>query len=84
MDVTVTIPDTGKKVLESWLGIGEIQSWLQYAIDNKLRQRIDASILEETDKNPQKLEQVAKLLILKDIVLPTKEKRNQVVNGKAI
>lgn len=77
MNITVTIPDEGQRILESWLGVGEIQAWIQHAINNKLRQRIDASVLEETDKNPQKLEEVAKLLLLKNITLPTKEERDE-------
>lgn len=84
MDITVTIPDEGVKILNSWLGVGEIQAWVQHAINNKLRKRIDASILEETDKNPQKLEQDAKLLILKAVVLPTKEERDRLEYGKAV
>lgn len=74
MDIIITISDEEKRVLESWLGSEQIQPWLQHAIDNKLRQRIDASILEHTDKNPQKMIQADKLLILKDIILPTREK----------
>lgn len=84
MNITVAIPDDGVKVLNSWLGAGKIQEWIQHAIDNKLRQRVDASILEETDKNPQKMDQAAKLLILKDITLPTKEERSPVEDGKQI
>ena len=77
MEITITIPDDGKEVLESWLGIGGIQSWIQHASENKLRQRVDASILEETDKNPKKMDQVAKLEILKNIKLPTREERDK-------
>ena len=79
MEIIITIPDEGAKVLESWLGVGQIQPWLQNAIDNKLRQRIDASIEEYTDKNPKKLTQSDKLLVLKDVVLPTREERNNIV-----
>ena len=80
MDITVTIPDEGKRILESWLGVGQIQPWVQHAINNKLRQRIDASMLEETDKNPKKLKEDNKLLILKDIKLPTREERDKETN----
>lgn len=73
MDIIVTIPDEGKRILESWLGIGQMQKWLQDAIDNKLRQRVDASILEHTDRNPKKISEPDKLLILKDITLPIRE-----------
>ena len=76
MDITVTIPDEGKRILESWLGVGQIQPWLQHAIDNKLRQRLDASILEHTDKNPKKLTDADKLVALKDVVLPIRDERD--------
>lgn len=82
MDIVITIPDEGKRILESWLGVGEIQPWIQHAIDNKLRQRIDASILDETDRNPKKMTQEAKLLALKDVILPSREDRNGDI-GKA-
>ena len=77
MNITITIPDDGKAVLDSWLGPDQIQTWIQHAIDNKLRQRIDASILEETDKNPKKMDQTAKLAALKDITLPTRVQRDK-------
>ena len=76
MNITITIPDEGERILESWLGVGQIQLWIQHAINNKLRQRIDASILEETDKNPKKMTKTDKLLALKDVVLPTKDERD--------
>lgn len=76
MDITVTIPNDGKKILESWLGEGQIQPWLQHAINDKLRRRLDASILECTDKNPKKLPMMAKLNILKNVKLPTREERD--------
>ncbi|MBA7576564.1 hypothetical protein ES708_18405 [subsurface metagenome] len=76
MDIAVTIPDEGQRILESWLGVGQIQPWLQHAINNKLRQRIDVSILEHTDKNPKKLTEANKLLALKTVVLPTRKERD--------
>jgi hypothetical protein len=79
MDITVTIPDDGVRVLESWLGVGQIQPWLQHALNNKLRQRLDASVLEYTDKNPKKLDEVAKMLVLKSVKLPTREERDDLV-----
>ena len=39
----------------------------------------NASIEEYTDKNPKKLTQSDKLLVLKDVVLPTREERNNIV-----
>ena len=90
MNITVTIPNESKRILESWLGEGQIQPWLQHTINNKLRQRIDASILEETDKNPAKLssantlEQIIldKLPVLKDVTLPIREERDKSVKSK--
>ena len=76
MNITVTIPDEGKEILESWLGVGQIQPWLQHAIDNKLRQRMDASILEHTDKNPKKLTEIEKFAELGKVELPAREERD--------
>jgi len=77
MDIIVTLTNEEFEILESWLGIGMIQPWLQHAIDNKLRKRVDASILEHTDKNPAKLTLDEKLIILESIQLPTKEERDK-------
>ena len=76
MNITVTIPDEGKEILESWLGVSQIQPWLQHAIDNKLRQRTDASILEYTEKNPKKLTKAEKFAELSKIELPAREEGN--------
>lgn len=76
MDITVTISSEGKRILESWLGKDTIQPWLQHAINDKLRRRIDASILEHTDKNPKKMTDPDKLAALKGIKLPTREERD--------
>ena len=84
MDITVTISDEGFKVLESWLGVGQVQPWVQHAIDNKLRQRVDASIEEHTTHNPSKLTEVDKLLILKDIELPTRIERDGIAELEAV
>jgi len=76
MDIILTIPDEGKRILESWLGKKQIQPWVQHAINNKLRQRLDASIAEQTEFNPQKLTEVEKYALLKGVTLPTREKRD--------
>ena len=73
MDIICTITNEENKVLESWLGVGQIQPWLQHALDNKLRQRLDATIVEVTDKNPAKLSQEDKLPALKNITLPVRD-----------
>ena len=73
MNIVITITDDEKRVLESWLGVGQIQVWLQHAIDNKTRQRTDAYILEYTDSNPNKMSMEAKLSALSGIELPTRD-----------
>ena len=78
MDITVTIPDEGQAVLESWLGVGQIKPWLQHAIDNKLRQRLDASIVASTNLNPKKLTAEQKIAELDVISLPTRVERDAV------
>lgn len=82
MEITVIIPDEGKRVLESWLGVGQIQLWCQHAIDNKLRQRIDASIREATAWNPAKMKQDVKLAALKTLALPSKEERDGLIRAE--
>jgi len=77
MNITLTITDDEKKVLDSWLGIDKIQGWLQHALNNKIRQRIDASIIESTDRNPEKISKEDKLELLKDIVLLTRIERDK-------
>jgi len=79
MNITLTITDEEKKILDSWLGEDKIQEWLQHALDNKIRQRVDASILEHTDRNPKKMTKEAKISLLKDVVLPTREGRDGVI-----
>jgi hypothetical protein len=77
MDIIVTLTQGEFEILESWLGIGEVQSWIQHALDNKIRQRTDASILECTDRNPNKMNKQAKLELLKGVVLPTRVERDK-------
>ena len=77
-EITVQIEDKEYEILESWLGVGEVEPWLQHAIDNKARQRTDASIIEHTDRNPKKLSKQEKLDLLKDVQLPTREERDRI------
>ncbi|MBW1711222.1 MAG: hypothetical protein JRJ73_15325 [Deltaproteobacteria bacterium] len=74
--ITVQIEDLEYEILESWLGVGQVKAWLQHAIDNKCRQRTDASVLEHTDRNPKKLNKQTKLDLLKDVQLPTRAERD--------
>jgi len=76
MNIICTLTENEKKVLDSWLGEDKIQEWLQHALDNKIRQRIDASILECTDRNPKKMDKQAKLKLLKGTTLPTRIERD--------
>jgi len=77
--IQVQIKDKEYEILKSWLGEGQVEVWLQHAIDNKCRQRTDASVLEHTDRNPQKLDRQAKLNLLKDVALPSRAERNPVM-----
>jgi hypothetical protein len=76
MDIITVITSEEKRVLDSWLGENKIQEWLRQAIDNKIRQRLDATILEVTDRNPEKLTRAEKFTLIKGVVLPTREERN--------
>ncbi len=70
MDIIITITDREKEILEHFLGENEIQSWLQHAIDNKLRQRVDACVLQYTDYNPSKMSIKNKMSTLSGIDFP--------------
>lgn len=76
MKITLTVTDDEKKVLDSWLGEDKIEAWLQHALDNKIRQRVDASILEATDRNPKKMTKADKFGLLEGYTLPTKKERD--------
>jgi len=78
LNILVTITEDEKRVLDSWLGEDKIQEWLQHALDNKIRQRVDASIMELTDRNPKKMDRQAKLDLLATIQLPIRAERDQV------
>jgi len=79
MEITLTIEAEEKKVLDSWLGTDKIQEWLQHALDNKIQQRVDASVIESTNRNPKKFSLTEKLTLLKDVTLPSKESRNSII-----
>ncbi|MBW2091445.1 MAG: hypothetical protein JRI34_04880 [Deltaproteobacteria bacterium] len=76
MDIIIPVSGTEKMILESWLGKDMIQPWLQHALNNKIRQRIDASIVEASNLNPSKMNIKDKLDILKKVKLPTREERD--------
>lgn len=73
MIIEIEISDSKKRVLESVLGVGEITGWLQHAIDNKCRKRVDAYITQFTDLNPKKMIEQDKLIKLRKINLPIRE-----------
>jgi len=73
MDIIITITDREKEILEHFLGENEIQSWLQHAIDNKLRQRVDACVLQYTDYNPSKMSMEDKMSTLSGIDFPPRD-----------
>lgn len=72
---SITISDKEDKVLKFWLE--NPQQWLENAFRNKIRQRIDASILEKTNFNPKKMNYDDKLIELEKIILPNKAERNR-------
>jgi len=58
-------------------------AWLQHAWNNKARQRIDAAVEEVSDKNPRKMSEKEKLLIVKNSPLKTRAKRDAEIAAKA-
>lgn len=77
MIIEIEISNDKKRVLESVLGVGEITGWLQHAIDNKCRKRIDSYIEQLTNLNPKKMTEKDKLIKLKKIDLPVREELDQ-------
>ena len=73
MNITITITDREKEILEHFLGENAIEPWLQHAIDNKIRQRVDASVLEYTDYNPSKMSMENKMSTLSGIDFPPRD-----------
>jgi len=73
MNITCTITEEEKNILESYLGVGKIQPWLQHCLDNKIRQRLDAAINEYTAFNPKKMTKEEKLTTLSGIELSQRE-----------
>jgi len=55
MDITINITEQEKTILESWLGVGQIEAWLQHAINNQIRKAADEVILQQTKFNPKKM-----------------------------
>lgn len=70
---SVTITAEEDRVLRSW--ISDPQAWLESAFRNKVRQRLNAAVTEETNLNPKKLEDTEKLEAIKNITLPTPAER---------
>lgn len=77
MNITVTITDDEKRILDSWLGENKIVEWLQHALSNKIRQRMDASLEEVSKLNPKRLTREEKLVELAKHVLPTRDERDR-------
>ena len=67
MDITFTISKEEHDVLESWMGVGAVEGWLQHALDNRIRKLLDHKILTDSDMNPKKMDKVDKLLEIKRI-----------------
>ncbi len=76
---SITITDEEDRILRSWLK--DPAEWLDNAFRNKIRQRIMASVEEETNFNPKKLDEVERLDVLKDVELPLRIDRTEGVDG---
>lgn len=76
MKISVTISEEETRLLDSWMGKNQIQPWTEHAIENKLRQRVNASIRESTTWNPDKMSKEEKFEALTKVELPTFEERN--------
>lgn len=73
MQIIINITDDEQRILEHWLGEGGIEPWVRHALENKIRQRVDAAVLEYTDMNPKKMSKTDKLNELSKITLPVRE-----------
>ena len=81
MDITITISDKAMEVLNSWLGEGGIEDWLNNSVTNKIRRRLNATVLEMTDRNPKKLTRAEKFALLDGLTLPTRAERDGTPDG---
>ncbi len=81
--ITVTISNEELAIANSWLGIGKLQGWLQHALDNKIRQRVDASIMEATKFNPKKMTKAEKLVEIAKVTLKSREERDALGDNNA-
>jgi len=79
MDIIVTLTEGEFDILESWLGVGEVQPWIQHALDNKIGQRVDATVEELTEFNANKLNKEQKLNILRGVKLKTRKERDGIL-----
>lgn len=73
MDIICTITEQEKEILESYIGVGNIQPWLQHCLNNKIRQRTDDAILNYTNMNPKKMNMPEKLSELSKVTLKQRE-----------
>ena len=70
---TITLSDEEEKAL--LVDMISIQEWVDNAIHNRARQSIDKVILEHSNKQPQKISQAEKLLIVKKAKVITAKER---------
>jgi len=77
---TVEITEEEDKVLRAWLD--DPQKWLEHALRNKLRKRLDGAIVVLTDKNPKKMTHEEKLAELKGKDLNSVKSQNALQNNK--
>ena len=73
MNITCKITKEEHDILESYLGVGMVQPWLQHCLDNKIRQRVDAAVLDYAGMNPKKMDKVGKMAKLAEVTLKRRE-----------
>jgi len=73
MNWTITLtPEEEKALLTDMISI---QDWLDNAIHNKARQRIDKIVLEYSDKQPNKIGEAEKLAIVREAIVKSAAER---------
>lgn len=69
----ITYTEEQKKAFEYYVK-ESMQEWTQAAFNNKCRQRIDAAILEKSDKNPKKIDDSEKNSLINGLDLQKRTK----------
>lgn len=76
---TITLTDEQLKALET--DIVDIQEWIDNAVNVKANKVTDRLILENTEYNPNKLDQATRDQLIRDMTVETAAEKNAKLEG---